>query len=81
VLFAHNINLSIPLDQVEAFVKTDGVVANLEAKAAGEIDEEVRDDSVSLDGADNDEVQRGAEEEEEEEEEESDDVRKEFLAA
>ncbi|KAI0686647.1 hypothetical protein BC835DRAFT_1379222 [Cytidiella melzeri] len=65
----------IPLDQVEALANTNGVVANLEAKVAGDASGDSKEGSELREGPESGEVQgeEEAEEEEEEEEEESDD--------
>lgn len=63
--------IRIPLDQVEAFASSNGVVANLEAKAASETNgtgEEEQDDS-------NEDEQEDEEEGGDEEDEDSEDVR------
>ena len=70
----------IPLEQVEALASPRGVIANLEAKAAGD-ENDTPPDSVSLDGAENQEdgdVEQ-EDQEEEEEEDESDEVSSSFL--
>lgn len=76
----------IPLEHVEASATSNGIVANLEAKAAddGSInglddsqDGETKDAPSAEEGAGGDEAEEG---EEEEEDEESDDVSKPLLA-
>ncbi|KAI0348221.1 hypothetical protein BDW22DRAFT_1424418 [Trametopsis cervina] len=62
----------IPLEQVEAFTNTQGVVANLEAKVAGDANDTAEDSSESQDGGaeqGNGEAQGDGEQQEQEQEE------------